>query len=108
MANQEVPAFGHCLSAQPWQQLADGLREKSCDVGPQRFRIVEFSEPFEEPEWCYRGHAGYVLSGQMIVNVDGVMTTYRAGDVISLPRGVRHRHHTTIETTQLFLVEDPE
>lgn len=89
----------------PWTQLAPGLREKAHDAGERRFRILEFSEPFEEPDWCVNGHTGYVLKGEIVVNVNGEFVTFRQGDVINLPQGVRHRHDSTTKTATLFLIE---
>lgn len=89
----------------PWTQLVPGLREKAYDVGERRFRILEFSEPFEEPDWCLKEHTGYVLEGEIVVNVNGDIVTFRQGDAINLPQGVRHRHESTTKTAVLFLIE---
>lgn len=97
--------FRHNLAGQPWKQLATGLREKSHSIDERRFRLVEFSEPFREPDWCFQGHSGYVIAGEIALNVDGELVTYREGDVIDLPKGTRHRHDKTIATATLFLIE---
>ena len=89
----------------PWTVLAPGLREKACVSEEHRFRLLEFLEPFQELDWCVRAHAGYMLEGQIVINVNGKLVTYRQGDVIDLPHGVRHRHDSTVETATLFLVE---
>lgn len=99
-------SFGFALQHLPWSQLAPGLREKVHISGPRKFRLLEFSEPFREPDWCVTGHAGYVLQGEMVVKVEDELVTYRSGDVIDLPEGVRHRHEATIQTVTLFLIED--
>ncbi len=106
MPSDTHDGFGCGLQGIPWTQLAPGLREKSHDSGERRFRILEFSEPFREPDWCMRAHAGYVLAGEIVVNVDGKLVTYRQGDVIDLPEDVRHRHDSTLNTATLFLIED--
>lgn len=98
--------FGASLNSLPWNQLAPGLRDKVYETRQRRFRILEFSEPFEEPDWCIKGHAGYVLEGEIVVNVDGRSVTFRAGDVIDLPVGTRHKHDRTVQAATLFLVED--
>lgn len=99
-------AFGFDLQRVPWTQLAPGLREKACVSGKRRFRILEFCEPFRETDWCLQGHVGYVLEGEIVVNVDGKRVTYCEGDVIDLPHGVRHRHDSTVNTATLFLIEN--
>lgn len=97
--------FGINLAGQPWNQLAPGLREKSQAIDQRRFRLVEFSEAFRELDWCFQGHVGYVVAGEIVVNVDGELVTYREGDVIDLPAGTRHRHDRTITTAVLILIE---
>jgi hypothetical protein len=105
MPSENAPPFRFSLSDLPWTQIAPGLREKTHVSGSNHFRIVEFSLSFQEPEWCLKRHAGFVMSGEIVVNVAGQRVTYRQGDVIDLPPGVRHRHHATVETAQLFLIE---
>ncbi len=106
MSSVNHDGFGAPLISLPWNQLAPGLRDKVYETRQRRFRILEFSEPFQEQDWCMKGHAGYVLDGEIVVNVDGRMVTYRAGDVIDIPSGTRHKHDRTIAPATLFLVED--
>lgn len=93
------------LSSLPWNRVAEGMRDKSVVLGAQRFRLVEFSDGFEEPDWCHKQHAGYVLEGEMTVNVDGTNVTFKTGDAVFLPKGVPHRHDTASCVTTLFLIE---
>ncbi len=108
MSSNVQHAFGASLAQLPWRELAPGLREKACQSGSQRFRLVEFAISFQEPDWCEKGHVGYVLSGGIVVDINGANVSYRAGDVLNIPSGVRHKHVTTIETATLFLVENIE
>jgi quercetin dioxygenase-like cupin family protein len=91
-----------------WQSPAPGLRTKTLIRGDKKLRMVEFGAAFVEPNWCTRGHAGLVLEGEMEINFDGRIERFRAGDALVIPNGEahRHRHHTTIRTARLFLVED--
>ncbi len=91
----------------PWQSIAQGLRQKTHQEGSVRLRLVEYGIDFEETEDCTCGHTGYVVSGEMVVKIAGTLTTFRAGDALVIPAGEphRHRHHKTIKTTTLFLVE---
>ena len=90
-----------------WQSPAPGVRTKTAIRGDTKLRMVEFSADFVEPEWCTRGHAGLVLQGEMELDLDGAIIRFRAGDALAIPSGEahRHRHHATIATTLLFLVE---
>jgi quercetin dioxygenase-like cupin family protein len=91
-----------------WETPAPGVRTKTVVRGGKKLRLVEFGAEFVEPEWCTRGHAGLVLEGEMDLNVDGRVVRLRAGDALLVPCGEqhRHRHHATIATTRLFLVEE--
>jgi hypothetical protein len=91
-----------------WETPAPGLRTKTVARGGKKLRLVEFGADFVEPDWCTRGHAGLVLEGEMDLNVDGQVVRLCAGDALMLPGGEqhRHRHHATIKTTRLFLVEE--
>ncbi|MHC4707131.1 MAG: hypothetical protein ACYS8I_08610, partial [Planctomycetota bacterium] len=56
----------------------DGGRAGRCAMteGGRKLRLVEFSKEFVEPDWCSRGHIGYVLEGQMEVNFDGKVIVF--------------------------------
>lgn len=90
-----------------WESPAPGLRVKARETGDQRLRLVEFSEGFVEPDWCTKGHTGYVLDGAMELDVDGQTITLRAGDALHIPAGdaTRHRHIRSLPQVVLFLVE---
>lgn len=91
-----------------WETPARGVRVKSLIRGDKKLRLVEFTEEFIEPNWCTKGHIGMVLAGEMAVNINGVVQKFRAGDGLFIPSGEqsRHRHHATIKTAKLFLVEE--
>lgn len=90
-----------------WQQAAQGLRTRTVVRQGQQLRMVEFSHGFVEPDWCLKPHTGWVLEGQMELDVNGSVLRLQAGDSLWLPGGPanRHKHHRTVTTTTLFLVE---
>lgn len=98
--------FGFHLDGLAWRDTAPGLREKKYESGERCFRLLEFRESFREPNWCTRGHTGYVLSGEIVVCIEDQLITYRQGNVLDIPEGIRHRHHSTTETAVLFLIEN--
>lgn len=108
MSDDRHFGFGVELRNQEWRTLAPGLREKAHTIRGQRYRIVEFRSEFYERDWCLRGHAGYVLRGEITVNVDGVEVSYREGDAVDLPAGTPHRHLKTVEVAELLLIETEE
>ncbi|HIF33594.1 MAG TPA: cupin domain-containing protein [Planctomycetaceae bacterium] len=105
MASDNQSRFGFSLEQLPWVQRSPGMREKVYEHGDRRFRIVEFTAAFREPDWCVEEHVGYVLDGEIDVLVDGHTVTYRKKGVVDLPSGTRHRHNQTVETATLFLIE---
>ncbi|MHC4499416.1 MAG: cupin domain-containing protein [Planctomycetota bacterium] len=66
--------------------------------GGRKLRLVEFSKEFVEPDWCSRGHIGYVLEGQMEVNFDGKVIVFGPGDGIFIPAGEKHRQEGGVLT----------
>ncbi|MEO2014131.1 MAG: hypothetical protein ABGZ53_07135 [Fuerstiella sp.] len=59
MSSESHNGFGFAMQGLPWTLLAPGFREKSWVSGNRRFRLLEFSAPFHEPDWCVSAHAGY-------------------------------------------------
>jgi quercetin dioxygenase-like cupin family protein len=80
-----------------WQSITPGLRQKTFIRDGERIRLVEFSEGFQEPEWCTKGHWGYVLQGELTIDFNGKPQKYRAGDGLSIPEGrIESRHKVII------------
>lgn len=91
-----------------WQTPLAGLRVRAHRANGKQLRIAEFSAEFIEPEWCEKGHAGYVLEGILEVQFHGGTVTYRAGDGLLIPPGYEHGHKARSLTpiTRVVLVED--
>ena len=91
-----------------WKSIALGCRIKSFEQDDKRIRIVEFSQEFQENEWCTNGHCGYVIEGEIEIDFDGRIESFSQGDGIFIPSGNanRHKHHATIHRAKIFLVED--
>jgi len=104
----DAAAVSFAFEAIAWEAPAPGLRTKTVVRGGTKLRLVEFGANFVEPDWCTRGHNGLVLEGEMELDVDGRVVRLRAGDALMVPDGQehRHRHHATIATTRLFVVEE--
>lgn len=93
-----------------WHVPLPGARCKASQQGNRRIRLVEFTKGFVEPDWCRKGHMGYVLDGQMDVDFDGQVVRFSAGDGLAIPAGEGYRHKATVITdvVRLILVEDAE
>ncbi len=93
-----------------WQSPLPGARFKVFQQGNRRLRLVEFTKGFVEPDWCVKGHIGYVLEGEMDVDFDGIISRFSAGDGLFIPAGPKSRHKVYVITdvVRLILVEDAE
>jgi glyoxylate utilization-related uncharacterized protein len=92
----------------PWENPAVGVRFKAYQQGGKKLRLAEFGREFIEPDWCTKGHIGYVLEGQMDIDFDGKVVAFGPGDGIFIPAGKEHRHKAKILTksAKVVLVED--
>ncbi len=92
----------------PWEYPLAGARFKAYGEERKKLRPVEFTDELIEPDWCKKGHLGYVLSGKMEINFDGKIISYEAGDGIYIPPGENHKHMVTVAsgTVRLILVEE--
>ena len=95
------------FGSMPWEPPAPGVRFKACERDGRRLRLAEFSKDFVEPDWCTRGHIGYMLEGTMEVDFHGEVVTFRAGDGLFIPPGNTHRHKARVLTglVRVLLVE---
>jgi hypothetical protein len=91
-----------------WDESASGARSKAAARGGRRLRLVEFAREFEEPEGCVRGHAGYVLEGEMEVAFPDRTEKFTAGDGILIAGGEGERHRVRVvgPLVRLVLFED--
>ncbi len=76
--------------------------------GPKQIRLVEFSANFVEPDWCARGHVGFVLEDTPDVDFDGRVVSCPQGACIFIAAGQSNGHKARSLTSfvRLVLVED--
>jgi len=48
-----------------WRNTMPGARSKFFQQEDKQIRLVEFTDEFVEPDWCEKGHIGYVLEGTL-------------------------------------------
>ena len=91
-----------------WQSPLPGARYKAHQQANRKLRLVEFTRDFVEPDWCKKGHVGYVLEGEMDIDFDGEVVRFSAGHGLFIPEGEDNRHKATVvsEVVRLVLVED--
>jgi len=96
------------FKAMPWDAPAVGVRFKAYERGGRKLRLAEFTKEFAEPDWCTKGHIGYVLEGRMEIDFDGNVIVFGSGDGLFIPAGREHKHKARVltDTVRMILVED--
>ncbi len=92
-----------------WQSTPEGARFKACEINGKQVRLLEFGRNFEHPDWCSRGHLGFLLEGEMRVEFEnGADIIYRAGDLLHIPPGEadRHRPSALSENVRIIFLEE--
>ena len=91
-----------------WESPTDGVRFKAYGQGGKKLRLVEFFKEFVEPDFCTRGHIGYILEGQMEIDFDGEKETFGPGDGVFIIAGQEHKHKGRVLTDKVkaILVEE--
>lgn len=90
----------------PWQTPAAGIRFKAYEHNGRRLRLAEFTREFVEADWCSKGHIGYVLEGQMEIDLDGTVSVFGPGDGLFIRPGDKHKAKVTTDVAKVILVED--
>ena len=91
-----------------WQSTMPGARSKVYQQDGKKIRLVEFTDEFVEPEWCEKGHLGYVLEGTLEIDFKSRVVVYPKGSGIFIHAGADNSHKAKSLTpvVQLFLVEE--
>lgn len=92
----------------PWESPLPGARFKAYREGAKQVRLLEFSSEFVEPDWCEKGHVGFVLEGTLEVDFNGRVVAYSKGSGIFISAGAETAHKARAMTpvARLILVED--
>lgn len=89
-----------------WDTPIKGVRHKIVDQEGTRIRLVEYTR--EMPlHWCCKGHAGYLLDGEMEIEYNSDKIIYKKGDGIYMPDGEEHKHKARVisEKAVVFFIE---
>ncbi len=91
-----------------WESPAVGVRFKVYEQNGKKLRLVEFAKEFVEPDWCTKGHIGYILEGEMEIDFDGKKEVFGPGDGVFIQAGEKHKHKARVltDTVKAILVED--
>ena len=96
------------FDAMQWESAAAGIRSKAHERGGKRLRLAEFGKEFVEPDWCTKGHIGYVLEGQLEIDFDGNVISFGPGDGLFIPAGEEHKHKGRVlsDVVRIIMAED--
>ena len=91
-----------------WESPLHGARFKVYRHGGKQLRLLEFSAEFVEPDWCEKGHVGFVLEGTLEVDFNGRVVVYPQGSGIFISGGsaAAHKARSITPLVRLVLVED--
>ena len=91
-----------------WTSALPGARAKIFQAGNKKFRLVEFSQELQEPDWCLKGHLGYILEGTLKIDFNGTVETFTPGQGFYIPPGPVHKHMASVPAgvVRLILIED--
>ncbi len=95
------------FKSMPWESPAAGVKFKAYERNGRKLRLVEFTREFIEPDWCNKGHIGYILEGQMEIDFDGKVIKFGPGDGVFIPAGEENKHKGRVLTDKVkaILVE---
>jgi quercetin dioxygenase-like cupin family protein len=89
-----------------WETGTHDLERKK-SVPDRSVVLIEFAPGFEDPSWCERSHALYVLRGALELEMNGGSTVIGAGQCAVLDRGTRHRaRNPGVQHAVAFIVSD--
>jgi quercetin dioxygenase-like cupin family protein len=87
-----------------WEVPADGVRSKAYEQSGRKLRLVEFGKDFVEPDWCTKGHIGYILEGQIEIDFDGQKEIFGPGNGVFIPAGQEHKHKGRVLTDKVKVI----
>ncbi len=87
-----------------WENPAPGVRHKAFIRDNQRIRLAEFSEDFAEKEWCTKAHEGYVIEGNISIDFNGKLVSFKSGDGLFIPEGEANKHKGRVAKGEKALV----
>jgi quercetin dioxygenase-like cupin family protein len=96
------------FGSEAWRIVAPGGRQKAVERAGKRVRLVEFGTEFVEPDWCLKGHVGYVLEGNLELELEDRAERFGPGDgFVIRPGGVdKHKARAVGSTARMLLIED--
>ncbi len=67
-----------------------------------------FEEGVSFPDHSHCDQRGLVISGEMVIDIEGQSNLYQAGDQYRVPEGVKHRASFTQQTVLIDMSDAPD
>ena len=90
-----------------WICPGNDIRYKCYQHNGYQLRLVEFGKNMEHVNWCFNGHYGFIVSGEMELVFSDQVEVYQTGDAIFIPDGEAHKHRPRVlsDKVRFFSVE---
>ncbi|HED36833.1 MAG TPA: cupin domain-containing protein [Ignavibacteria bacterium] len=90
-----------------WETPIKGVKSKTYNYGDKQIRLIEYSKDMP-PHWCEKGHYGYIIEGELVIEFSNEKIIYKKGDGIFIPAGAEHKHKgkAITDTVKVIFVED--
>jgi quercetin dioxygenase-like cupin family protein len=90
-----------------WIVPGDDIRYKCYQHDEQQLRLIEFGKNMVHPDWCLKGHFGYIIEGRLELSFSDHSDIYQPGDALFIPDGEKHKHRPKALTDKVvfFSVE---
>ncbi|VEF47534.1 Uncharacterized conserved protein, contains double-stranded beta-helix domain [Bacillus freudenreichii] len=72
-------------------KASTGAFSKWLETDKQRLRLVKYPSGYEADHVCYDGHAFYIVSGSIKIEMGEELAEWQAGDAFIIPDEVPHR-----------------
>ena len=92
-----------------WEHPSHGVKQKMFTKGNKTIRLVRFDDTFKELDWCTKGHIGYVLDGEMNLELENETLYFQKGDGLWINELDENKHKTIVSKgkfVELLLFED--
>lgn len=86
-----------CFDKMDWKKPNEGVEQKIYSDGDKRLRLLKFKDDFIEQDWCLNAHVGFVIDGEMKIDFNGDVKSYKKGDGLWINKGEQSKHKVIIE-----------
>lgn len=87
-----------------WESPGPCVRQKLHTVADRQLRVVEFLKDLKHPEWCRKGHVGFVLEGELRLEFESGVLEIGPGDGFIIPDGDAEGHRPVPLTDRVVAV----